>query len=329
MDKLSEKKTITADRPCPITGSSECEIIATKAREGHALRNVISVESGLIYVDPLPIEDLEKFYKEDYRKSYKNVFVPKGKHISRAGRVAGGRFSRIADIVRPGMRTLDIGAGGGEFAALMKQIGCEAFGIEPNKGYGSFANENYGVDLFLGMYQEADFERGSFDVLTLFQVLEHLADPVEDVRRMSEYLKTGGKFIIEVPDILFPGMHFDHKWHDGHLFGFSTVTLEAVGAKAGLRLEKMLRMPGNLYAVFEKTGDTGVDGPSLEGHFEAAREELFDGRSTYWKMPTTYTKIFTRLPTRIGEYISVARNKTPRKILDAALRRTLETRAIT
>lgn len=326
MENPTDLKTITADRPCPITGSSECAIVATKAREGHDLRNVQCLESGLIYVDPLPIEDLEKFYKEDYRKSYKNVFVPKGKHISRAGRVAGGRFSRIADLVHPGMRTLDIGAGGGEFAALMKQLGCEAHGIEPNKGYGNFANENYGVDLFLGMYQESNFERDSFDILTLFQVLEHLADPVEDVRRMSEYLKTGGKFVIEVPDILFPGMHFDHKWHDGHLFGFSTVTLKAVGAKAGLKLEKMLRLPGNLYAVFEKTEDTEVAGPSLVGHYEAARTELFGGKSKYWRIPTTYTKLFTRLPTRVGEYISVARNKTPRKILDAALRKTLESR---
>ncbi len=326
MDNSSEKNTIIADRSCPVTGSSACEVIATRAREGHDLRNVMSVESGLIYVDPLPTEDLETFYKEDYRKSYKNVFVPKGKHIARAGRVAGDRFSHIADLITPGMRTLDIGAGGGEWASLMKQLGCDAFGVEPNQGYGGFANENYGVDLFLGMYQESDFERESFDVLTLFQVLEHLSDPVGDIRAMSEYLKIGGKFIIEVPDILFAGMHFDHKWHDGHLFGFDTLTLEAVSAKAGLKLVKMTRMPGNLYGIFEKTGAPEIEGPSLDGHYEKARAELIGGKAKYWTMPLTYTKLFTRLPTRIGEYISVARNKTPRKILDAALASTLKSR---
>jgi len=328
MDPSPEPPVATAARPCPITGSHECEVIATKAREGHALRNVMSLRSGLIYVDPLPIEDLEKFYKEQYRKSYKNVIVPKGKHIARAGRVAGERFRHIADLVQPGMRTLDIGAGGGEWTSLMKQIGCEAFGIEPNLGYGGFANENYGVDLFLGMYQEASFDRESFDVLTLFQVLEHLADPVGDIRRMSEYLKTGGKFVIEVPDILFAGMHFRHKWHDGHLFGFDRLTLQAVAAKAGLQMEQMIRLPGNLYAIFRKTGIAEVAVPSLSGHYEEARAELFEGRRQYWTMPLTYTKIFTRLPTRLGEYISVARNQTPRKILDAALRQTLHSRQV-
>ena len=52
-------------------------------------------------------------------------------------------------------------------------------------------------------YQEAEFEKESFDLVTLFQVLEHLADPVEDIRSMSEFLKPDGLFVIEVPDILF------------------------------------------------------------------------------------------------------------------------------
>ena len=73
------------------------------------------------------------------------------------------------------------------------------------------------------------------DLVTLFQVLEHLSDPVEDIRSMSEFLKPDGLFVIEVPDILFPGMRIDHKWHDGHLYGFDWLTLEAVAAKAGLK----------------------------------------------------------------------------------------------
>ena len=54
----AEPELIQAERPCPITGTYEAEIVATKAREGHPLRNVMSKESGLIYVDLLPIEDL-------------------------------------------------------------------------------------------------------------------------------------------------------------------------------------------------------------------------------------------------------------------------------
>jgi len=315
---MNPGEKITADRPCCITGSHDCEIVATKAREGHALRNVICRESGLIYVDPLPIEDLETFYKEDYRKSYKNVVVPKKKHILRAGRVALSRFEQAQGVIESRMRCLDIGAGGGEWVYLLNRLGCDAVGIEPNKGYGGFARETYDVEVFSGMYQESNFEKETFDVLSLFQVLEHLADPVVDIRSMSEYLKPGGKFIIEVPDILFPGMHFDHKWHDGHLYGFDVKTLEAVAARAGLKTVSLKITPGNLYGIFEKPGDSEkVEVPSLEGNFESALEQLDQGRKSYWTMPRTYGKTFRKLSKAINEKSTVASLNSGREILDS------------
>lgn len=316
MANVSEQ--ITADRPCPLTGTFTAEVVATRSRDGGALRNVMSLASGLIYVDPLPIEDLAQFYRDDYRVSYKQAIVPKRKHILRAGRVALERRNRAGGVIRSGMRCLDIGAGGGEWVYLMHKMGCESFGVEPNTGYGTFAKDNYGVDVFLGMYQDSSFARESFDILSLFQVLEHLADPVEDLRRMSGYLKPGGRFIIEVPDILFPGMHFDHKWHEGHLFGFDALTLEAVAASAGLKKVKLEVIPGNLYGVFEKSTDGPVPLPDLSGHFEAAKAALQSGRSSYWTMPGTYTRLPGRLINRISEKWVSERADSPRAVLDLA-----------
>lgn len=293
---------VTAERPCCLTGSREAVLVADKAREGHALRNVICRESGLIYVDPLPIEDLGRYYKEDYRKSYKKVTVPKRKHILRAAWVALSRLGHSKGAIEPGARCLDIGAGGGEWLHLLASRGHEVRGVEPNRGYGGFAREAYGLEVFSGMFQEADFERESFDVLTLFQVLEHLADPVEDLRTMSAYLKPGGIFLIEVPDILYPGMRFPHKWHDGHLHGFSAKTLEAVAAKAGLRARTVDVKPGNLFGIFEKPQDgTGVPLPDLEGHCEEALARLLEGKKRYWRHASTYTKTGRRLRKAVGE----------------------------
>lgn len=307
---------VESDRPCCITGSHRCEVVATKAREGHPLRNVMCADSGMVFVDPLPIEDLSKFYKEDYRLSYKNAYVPKAKHIVRAGRVAMSRFGHAKGAIQPGMRCLDIGAGGGEWVYLLASMGCDSVGVEPNQGYGSFSREYYGVEVFLGMYQEASFERESYDALSLFQVLEHLADPVEDLRRMSGFLKTGGLFLIEVPDILYSKMHFDHKWHDGHLYGFDWLTLEAVAAKAGLKRVRLDVNPGNLFAVFEKSGENEVPGPDLEGHFEEAKQQLFGGRNEYWKDSATYTKVFRKLRNNIREKSIAGKCGSPKKILD-------------
>jgi len=311
---------ILSERPCPLTGGREAVVIADRDRHGQPLRNVQSEASGILYVDPLPVEDLARFYRDEYRVSYKQSFVPKAKHIYRAGGVALERHGHSREAAKPGMRTLDIGAGGGEWVYLMQRLGCQAFGIEPNLGYGSFAKDQYGVEVFLGMYQEASFEPGSFDLLSLFQVLEHLADPVEDLRNLSRFLKPGGLFLIEVPDILFPGMRFDHKWHEGHLFGFDALTLEAVAAKAGLRKRFLTVLPGNLFGVFEKSGEEILLGPDLSGHAEVARTALEQGRDRYWTLPETYTKVPRRLVKRIAEKWISSREKSPRAILDRVYR---------
>ncbi|NLT70351.1 MAG: class I SAM-dependent methyltransferase [Verrucomicrobiaceae bacterium] len=308
---------VMADRPCPLTGTREAAVVATRSRDGGELRNVISLASGLIYVDPLPREDLAKFYREEYRVSYKQTFTPKPEHILRAARVCRDRLGHSGGIVKKGMRCLDIGAGGGEWVYYLKTLGCESRGIEPNEGYGSFAKDHYGVEVFLGMYQDADLPAASFDVLSLFQVLEHLADPVTDLRRMSAYLKPGGRFLIEVPDILFAGMRFDHKWHAGHLFGFDALTLEAVAAKAGLRKVSLEVLPGNLFGVFEKTGEESLALPELGGHCEEAGAALRAGRARYWALPRTYGKVPRRLLHRIAENCSSRRAGGPREILDS------------
>lgn len=314
---MSESDTqIKSERPCPITGSYDATVVATKAREGHDLRNVMSNESGLIYVDPLPIDDLEEYYRDNYRVSYKNTFTPKAKHIYRAGNVALKRYGHSGELMQPGMRCLDIGAGGGEWVYLLDQIGCDSVGIEPNTGYGSFARDSYDVEVFLGMYQDASFEKESFDVLTLFQVLEHLADPVVDLRAMSEYLKPGGKFVIEVPDILFSGMRFDHKWHDGHLFGFDDVTLEAVAACAGLKKVSVSVLPGNIYGVFEKAEGVEMEPSLIEGHAAVALQKLQSATAGYWTLPDTYLKVPRRLVQRSREKLVSSRLAKPRAILD-------------
>jgi len=311
---------VTADRPCPLTGTREAEVIATRSRDGGELRNVISLASGIIYVDPLPVEDLARFYREEYRVSYKQTITPKPKHILRAARVCADRLKHSGHVVKSGMRCLDIGAGGGEWVYYMKTLGCESFGIEPNQGYGTFAKDSYDVDVFLGMYQDSDLPLASFDIISLFQVLEHLADPVEDLRRMSAYLKPGGRFLIEVPDILFPGMQMDHKWHGGHLYGFDALTFEAVAAKAGLQKVALEVLPGNLFGVFEKTGEDSLAPPDLSGHFEEAKTALLAGQAGYWSLPETYLKVPRRLVNRLAEKWSSSLKSGPKAILDSVFK---------
>ena len=110
---------VDAHRPCPISGSRKALVITEKDRHKKPLRNVINKESGLIYVDPVPFENTEEFYKTEYRKSYKGVHLPKAKHVYRAGKVALNRFSRIEPLITDSSVCLDAGSSSGEFVYLL------------------------------------------------------------------------------------------------------------------------------------------------------------------------------------------------------------------
>ena len=69
-------KMIVATRPCPISGSKDSVVISSKDRHGMSLRNLISFESGLIYLDASIFEHTEESQKSGYQKSYKGGTSP-------------------------------------------------------------------------------------------------------------------------------------------------------------------------------------------------------------------------------------------------------------
>ena len=65
---------------------------------------------------------------------------------------------------------MDAGAGGGELLYLLEEKGCEAIGIEPNKGYAKYAIDQYGVDIHVEFFEDVAFDPFAFDSILLFHV---------------------------------------------------------------------------------------------------------------------------------------------------------------
>ena len=84
----------------------------------------------------------------------------------------------------------------------------------------------------MGCFEDIDFKEKSYDVILLFHVLEHLENPVEDIKRLKRFLKENGTFIIEVPNVTHRQGFPTAKWHIGHLYNFNKTTLAATAAKA-------------------------------------------------------------------------------------------------
>lgn len=245
----------TCHTPCPLCGSDALEEVSMRDRDGSTLRTVLCTGCGLVRSDPMPA-DLDDYYREHYRQDYKGTFVPKLKHVVRAGRAAVARWHLVADLVRPGRPALDLGAGGGEFAYLLKSLGAEPTGIEPNRGYGGFAASEYGLEILPGSLFEHDFPAGRFALVTMWHVLEHIARPAEALARVRPWLADDGHFVIEVPNVE-PVQHApSHRFFRAHVLNFNPYTLARLARDCGYEVVRAYGAhDGNCGVVLRKTGE--------------------------------------------------------------------------
>jgi 2-polyprenyl-3-methyl-5-hydroxy-6-metoxy-1,4-benzoquinol methylase len=316
---------VQSHRPDPLGGGREARVVAETDRHGEPLRNVCWVSSGFIGVDPLPMADVEGFYKREYRQEYKGSVSPQGRHVLRAARVAKDRLRRIAEAY-PGLhqrrlRALDAGASSGEFVFLMSKLGHLARGIEAHQGYAEYASSRLGLDIANVAFSEFEGSGEPFDVITMFHVLEHLEFPVRELERLAAMLHPEGVFVIEVPNILYRRMRFCHKWHRGHLSGFSARTLEATALRAGLvsLVCGEVGDGGNLFGVFRR--GTPLCFEEIQRRWAGEPPEMQAlGLNTdldYFSSASTWSKVFPKFFSQIEERWTASRFGSGLEILEA------------
>jgi SAM-dependent methyltransferase len=103
------------------------------------------------------------------------------------------------------------------------------------------AETKTGAQVFVGQVLDANFPRESFDVITCFDVLEHLYEPRRVMARVGEWLKPGGIFYVLVPNIdSAESRVFGSYWHGlelpRHLFHYSPAALKFLAESAGLHV---------------------------------------------------------------------------------------------
>ena len=129
-------------------------------------------------------------------------------------------------------RILDFGCGFGQFLEMCRLFGLEAHGVDRSNARRSGA----GVQI----HAELDEVTGTFDAIAMFEVLEHLDDPLTILKTLRTRLKPGGLAIIEVPDTTgfssFTDRESYYKLHPlDHINAFTPETLVGIMAQAGFR----------------------------------------------------------------------------------------------
>ena len=223
----------------------------------------------------------------------------------------------------PAGRVLDVGAGSGEFVFLMRALGKEAVGVEPNRGYSAWCREELGLDVRTAHLEPGLFGAGSFDLIRLNHVLEHLNDPVKYLAIVRTWLAPGGVIQVEVPNIEEDCRvkSRGNIFHYGHIWNFNPWTLRAVAGLAGLE---------ELGATRERSaGTTGVVFQVGPVHVAAEFVNLENAARVRDLIARHYAGVFregkalkplVNLTARIEEALSGLLAGTPREIGEKAAR---------
>jgi len=113
-------------------------------------------------------------------------------HVSFIRRAAGANAS--AEI-------LDVGCGSGTLLGLLKNLGFHVRGVDFSAEAAKIAAAENGVNVFVGSLEQASFPAASFDVVTLFHVMEHVTDPRRVLEEVFRILRPGGAIVLQVPNI--------------------------------------------------------------------------------------------------------------------------------
>ncbi|WP_299114888.1 class I SAM-dependent methyltransferase [uncultured Winogradskyella sp.] len=148
---------------------------------------------------------------------------------------------------------LDIGCGTGDFLDVAQKDNWKITGIEPNENARHIANSKTKHSVFEIEHLEK-LEANSFDVITLWHVLEHLPNIETHIKRFKHLLKPKGTLVIAVPNYKsYDALYYENFWaaYDvpRHLWHFSKTSIEKIFKKEGIELKKTIPMIFDSYYV--------------------------------------------------------------------------------
>lgn len=148
--------------------------------------------------------------------------------------------------VRSG-RLLDIGCSTGLFLSAAREVGWPGQGLEYSPDSSRIAREMHRLDVRTGELRADTFAPDSFDVVTLWDVIEHLPDPHATLQLIWRVMAPGGLLILKTPnaDGIYPRLSlrlarrlgfWGHAEPPGHLYQFSVASLKRMAERAGFAI---------------------------------------------------------------------------------------------
>ncbi len=176
-------------------------------------------------------EEMHLHYTDEYHRM-----------ISAAGNTAPWRWKdrkTTLSLYKQSGAILDLGCSSGSFLESLRDQPWELHGVELSEDVARDARERTNADVFAGDILSAPFAPESFDVITCFDVFEHVYEPRKIIARVAEWLKPGGIFYVLVPNIDSAEARVFRSYWSGlelprHLFHYSPESLSFLATSVGL-----------------------------------------------------------------------------------------------
>lgn len=173
-------------------------------------------DCGFIHQSPLPTaKSLTKFYKDEYYQKFKSSYIKDAEKdrkyrqycaeciLAELKRISGAFLRKSGDFLRikgnfPQKRVLDVGCSTGIFLSVFKKRGWEVWGIDPSPAVSELAKRR-GINLLVDSIESIDTAKfkNYFNVCYMRQVLDHLLDPAETIKKLYKMTAPGGIICIE------------------------------------------------------------------------------------------------------------------------------------
>src|SRR5437762_1155547 len=193
---------------CPLCGRDFSKVLYQPWNNSVDTREVLSASGGvrgtqtivrclhcnLVYVNPRLRPDV---VVDSYAAAEDEIYVG----------AANGReqtFRRCVSLIEgysPKGKILDVGCAAGFFVKAASDAGWDAIGVEPCRWLADYGASQLGAKIVPATLAEANFPDASFDVVTMWDVLEHVPDPVGDLVEVFRILRPGGLLVINYPDV--------------------------------------------------------------------------------------------------------------------------------
>ena len=246
---------------CILCGKSETRLVfAGKDRlavTADPFAIVLCQRCGLLFLNPRPTrEEMGRYYPYS---QYKDEFTPaiedEPSVVTRLNRrYHMERICRAVERVKQEGQLLDVGCATGNFLDRMRRRGnWRVWGVEVNAEAARYAQDRFGLDVFGGELGAAGYPAHSFDIVTLWNVIEHLHSPIDTLREVAQLLKDDGVLILSVPNVRsLDARIFGDRWigldPPRHLYAFSPQTLNQLLSKAGLEAVETRFITGSYHS---------------------------------------------------------------------------------